>query len=191
MNRTLVALAALTLTMPALAGPKEDVSKPLKVIVNSVRYGKDLAALKLFAGEEQGKFLLGDDWAKGTDAQRKEFVEQFHLLFGKIAFPKIRKNFENLDSVTYEEPTLTGDKASIGSTILINHPMKKQELKVKYEVVKQAGGYKVIDVAVLGDSMLTGIRDDQIRPILKDGGWPNLLKLMKDKNAELKDVVLK
>ena len=75
--------------------------------------------------------------------------------------------------------------------ILINHPLKKQELKVKYETVKQGAGYKVIDVAVLGDSMLTGIRDDQIRPIMKDGGWDNLLKLMKEKNAELKDIVLK
>lgn len=191
MNRTLLLAATLAVAAPALAGPKDEVSKPLKVIVNSVRYGKDLAALKLFAGDEQGKFLLGDDWAKGTDAQRKEFIDLFHQLFGKIAFPKIRKNFENLDTVIYDEPTLTGDRASIPSTILINHPMKKQELKVKYELAKQGGQWKVIDVAVLGDSMLTGIRDDQIRPIYKDGGWDNLLKLMKDKNAELKDVVLK
>jgi phospholipid transport system substrate-binding protein len=190
MIRTLSTLA-LVLALPALAGPREDVSKPLKVVVNSVRYGKDLAALKLFAGDEQGKFLLGDDWAKGTDAQRKEFVELFHQLFGKLAFPKIRANFENLDTVIYDEPTVTGDKAAIGSTILINHPMKKQELKVKYEVIKAGSSYKVIDVAVLGDSMLKGIRDDQIKPLMKDGGWDNLLKAMRDRNAELKDVVLK
>ena len=177
----------LTLALPALAGAKDDVSKPLKVVVNSVRYKKDLAALKLFAGDEQGKFLLGDDWAKGTDAQRKEFIELFHQLFGKMAFPKIRTNFENLDTVIYDEPTVNGDKAEIASTILINHPLKKQELKVKYQVVKQAGGYRVIDVSVLGDSMLKGIRDDQIIPIMKDGGWDNLLKLMREKNAELKE----
>ncbi|MBL8937381.1 MAG: ABC transporter substrate-binding protein [Archangium sp.] len=187
MNRTLVVAATLAFALPALAGtPKDEVSKPLKVIINSVRYGKDLAALKLFAGEEQGKFLLGDDWAKGTPEQQKEFIALFHQLFGKIAFPKIRANFENLDTVIYDEPTLTGDKASIASTILINHPAKKQELKVKYEVAKSAAGWKVIDVAVLGDSMLVGIRDDQIKPIMKEGGWPNLLKLMKDKDAELK-----
>jgi phospholipid transport system substrate-binding protein len=191
MNRTLLVVATLALAAPALAGPKDEISKPLKVIVNSVRYGKDLAALKLFAGEEQGKFLVGDEWAKGTDAQRKEFIELFHQLFGKIAFPKIRKNFENLDTVIYDEPTVTGDKASIASTILINHPMKKQELKVKYELAKVGGQWRVIDVSVLGDSMLTGIRDDQIKPIYKEGGWEHLLKLMRDKNAELKDVVLK
>lgn len=187
MNRTLVIATTLAFALPAFAGtPKDDVSKPLKVIINSVRYGKDLAALKLFAGEEQGKFLLGDDWAKGTPEQQKEFIALFHQLFGKIAFPKIRANFENLDTVIYDEPTVTGDKASIASTILINHPAKKQELKVKYEVSKSAAGWKVIDVAVLGDSMLVGIRDDQIKPIMKEGGWPNLLKLMKDKDAELK-----
>lgn len=188
--RTFLALA-LTLAVPALAAPKDDVSKPLKTIVNSVRYGKDLAALKLFASEEQGKLLVGEQWAKGTDAQRKEFQDLFTTLFAKIAFPKIRKNFENLDTVLYDEPTVNGEKAEMASTILINHPMKKQELKVKYQLVKAGGAWKVVDVAVLGDSMLVGIRDDQVQPLLKEGGWDALLKAMREKTAELKDVVLK
>lgn len=182
---------AVLLSLPALAGPKDELSKPLKTIVNSVRYGKDNAALKLFASDEQGKLMVADSWSKGTDAQRKEFQDLFLTLFGKIAFPKIRKNFENLDTVLYEEPTLDGDKAAIASTILINHPLKKQELKVKYQLVKQGAAWKVVDVAVLGDSMLIGIRDDQVQPLLKEGGWDALLKAMREKAAELKDVQLK
>ncbi len=182
---------ALLLSLPALAGPKDDISKPLKTIVNSVRYGKDNAALKLFATDEQGKLMVADSWAKGTPAQQKEFQDLFMTLFGKIAFPKIRKNFENLDTVLYEEPAVDGDKANIASTILINHPLKKQELKVKYQLVKQGGAWKVVDVAVLGDSMLIGIRDDQVQPLLKEGGWDALLKAMRDKAAELKDIQLK
>ena len=183
--------AALVLCLPALATPKDELSRPLKTIINSVRYGKDLAALKMFAGEEQGKVLVADSWGKGTDAQRKEFQDLFFQLFAKIAFPKIRKNFENLDTVLYDEPAVTGDTAAMASTILINHPLKKQELKVKYHLVKQASGWKVVDVAVLGDSMLTGIRDDQIQPILKEGGWNALLDAMRKKTQELKDVQLK
>ncbi len=187
------ALACLTLAaLPAFAAtPKDEISKPLKTVVNSVRYGKDLAALKLFAGEEQGKALLGDAWAKGTDAQRAEFIKLFQSLFGKIAFPKIRKNFENLDTVLYDDPQVTGDRAEIASTILINHPMKKQELKVKYALVKAKAGWQVIDVSVLGDSMLKGIKEDQIDALMKEGGWDGLLKAMRDRDAELKDVVLK
>jgi len=188
--RFLVAAFAL-LALPAFATPKDDVSKPLKTIINSVRYGKDKAALKVFAADEQGAFLTGEAWAKGTDAQKKEFQDLFTQLFAKIAFPKIRKNFENLDTVLYDEPKLSGDRAEMASTILINHPMKKQELKVVYALVKQGGAWKVIDVSVLGDSMLTGIRDDQVLPLLKEGGWDALLKAMREKNAELKDVVLK
>jgi len=190
MKTTLLALALIS-TSSFAAGPKDEVTKPLKIVINSVRYGKDLLGLKQFAGDEQGKQLMGENWAKGTDAQRKEFVDLFHQLFGKIAFPKIRKNFENLDTVLYEEPAITSDRAAIGSTILINHPLKKQELKVKYELIKAKAGWSVIDVSVLGDSMLKGIREDQIEPLFKEGGWAKVLDAMKVKAAELKDVVMK
>jgi len=188
----MLAAIALTASLSLMTGasPKAEVSKPLKTVVNSVRYGKDKMALKFFAADEQGKALLGDDWAKGTDAQRKEFSELFQQLFAKMAFPKIRKNFENLDTVLYENPDIKGNTAQISSTILINHPLKKQELKVSYTLVKE-GGWKVVDVSVLGDSMLKGIREDQIIPLMKEGGWDGLLKAMRDRNAELKDVVVK
>jgi phospholipid transport system substrate-binding protein len=190
MNRSIALLAAaLLVASPALAA-HDEVVKPLKVVVGSVRYGKDLAALKLFAADDQGKFLLGDDWAKGTADQRKEFTQLFQTLFGKIAFPKVRKNFENLDSITYDEPAVDGDSAQVASLILINHPLKKQELKLKY-TMSNHGAWRVVDVAVLGDSMLTGIRDDQIIPIMKEGGWPHLLDLMRQKAKELEGQTLK
>lgn len=182
---------ALVLSLPVFGGPGDEVTKPLKTVINSVRYGKDLAALKQFAADEQGKLMVADSWAKGTDAQRKEFQDLFLQLFGKIAFPKIRKNFENLDTVLYDEPVITGTTATVASTILINHPLKKQELKVKYNLVKQGGAWKVVDVLVLGDSMLIGIRDDQVQPILKEGGWDALMKAMREKALEMKDVQLK
>jgi phospholipid transport system substrate-binding protein len=184
--RSLALLATLTLALPALAAPNEPVAKPVKTLVQSVRYSKDAAALKLLNNEEQGRFLLGDDWAKGTDAQRKEFTELFNSLFSKIAFPKVRENFKNLASITYEDPMVEGDTAKVKSTIVIEHPLKKQELKLQYSLAKDKGSaWKVVDVAVLGDSMLTGIRDDQVRPIMAQGGWDHLLDLMRKKNAEL------
>ncbi|MBI3182335.1 MAG: ABC transporter substrate-binding protein [Myxococcales bacterium] len=189
--RVLFALV-LSLAGPSFAASaKDEVSKPLKAVINSVRYGKDRAALKHFAGEEQGKELLAEEWAKGTEAQRKEFLELFHTLFAKMAFPKIRKNFEHLDTVLYEEPSVSGNRAELASTILIDHPVKKQELKLKYRLLKDKSGWKVIDVSVLGDSMLKGIREDQVGPIMKEGGWQELLKLTRAKAKELESVPLK
>lgn len=189
--RTVPLLAALVLALPALAAPNEAVSKPVKTMVQSVRYSKDLAALKHLGGEQQARFLVGEDWDKATEAQRKEFIQLFHNLFAKIAFPKVRENFKNLAAINYEEPEVKGDEAKVASTIVIEHPLKKQELKLKYSLAKDKGGWKVVDVAVLGDSMLTGIRDDQVRPLLKEGGWEALLKAMREKNQELAKVELK
>jgi phospholipid transport system substrate-binding protein len=183
--RSLSLLATLALALPALAASNEAVTKPVKTVVQSVRFNKDDLALKQLANEEQGRFLLGEDWEKGTDAQRKEFTRLFNSLFAKIAFPKVRENFKNLASITYEDPSVEGDKASVKSTVVIEHPLKKQEMKLQYSVVKSQGGWKVLDVAVLGDSMLTGIRDAQVRPIMDKGGWDHLLKLMREKEAEL------
>jgi phospholipid transport system substrate-binding protein len=183
--RSLAVLATFTLALPALAAPNETVAKPVKTVVQSVRYSKDDLAIKQLANEEQGRFLLGEDWDKATDAQRKEFTQLFNKLFSKIAFPKVRENFKNLASITYEDPVLEGDKAQVKSTVIIEHPMKKQEMKLQYSLVKAQGAWKVLDVSVLGDSMLTGIRDDQVRPIMKQGGWDLLLDLMRKKDAEL------
>lgn len=189
--RTVSLLAALVLSVPALAASTEEVAKPVKTVVQSVRYGKDLAALKSFGGEQQARFLLADAWDKGTEPQRKEFIELFQTLFAKIAFPKIRDNFKNLASITYDDPEVKGDEAKVASTIVIDHPLKKQELKLKYSLAKDKAGWKVVDVAVLGDSMLTGIREDQVQPLLKEGGWDALLKAMREKNKELEKVTLK
>ena len=88
--RTLPFLVALTLAVPALAAPSKEteaVTKPVKTVVQSVRYERDAAALKHFGSEEQGKFLLGDAWAKGTDAQREEFKQLFQGLFATALEP--------------------------------------------------------------------------------------------------------
>lgn len=188
---SLACLITAAFATPSFAAGNDDVVKPLKTVVGSVRYGKDLAALKQFAGEEQGKFLLGDDWAKGTPAQQKEFVELFQTLFAKIAFPRIRENFKHLETVLYDAPKVEGDSATTNSTIVILHALKKQELKVKYRLARSAGSWKVVDATVLGASMLGDIKTEQIVPIMKEGGWEHLLKLMREKAKEVEGVKLK
>ncbi len=190
MNR-LILLACAVGTV-AVAAPKEEVSKPLKALVNAVRYGKDVMALKGFSGDEQGRRLMQENWEKGTDAQRKEFITLFHTIFAKVAFPKFRDNyFKYLDTILYDEPVIEGDKATIASTILVNHPLKKQELKVRYDLIQTKAGWQIVDAKVLGDSMLKGIQEDQIAPLFKEGGWDGVLKAMREKAKELESVPLK
>lgn len=188
--RSLALAVGLAAALPAVA-QTEDLTKPLKVVVSSIRFEKDTAALKQFAGDAQGRVLLGDDWEKATPEQRKEFIGLFHTLFGKIAFPKIRENFKYLGAVNYEPAKIEGDKATVSSTLVIEHPVKKQELKVRYSLIKEGSAWKVVDVSVLGDSMLGGIRDEQVKPLMKEGGMPHLLEKMRGKAKELEKQKLK
>jgi phospholipid transport system substrate-binding protein len=182
----LALLTALALALPALAagagaGADKAPIKPLTTLIAGIRgKGTDALALKQFDGEAQGQFLFGEDWAKGTEAQRKEFVQLFLGVLGKVAFPKVRENFKYLDSIQYEDPKVEGDRASVNSTILIRHPIKgNQTMKVKYTVKKGAAGWKVVDVISLGESTLTGLRDEQVRPLLAEGGWEAVLKALR------------
>lgn len=174
---------------PAQAKGAKALEKPVKTLISAVRYDKDALALKFLAGDPQGEYLLGDTWNEATPQQRAEFVKLFHGLFSAIAFPKIRENFEHLSTILYDAPKMDGDHATLGSTLVILHPLKKQELKVRYDLVKAKSGWKVLDVTVLGTggkSMLTEIRDDQVKPILAEGGIDHLLSLMKERLAQVK-----
>ncbi len=182
-------LSALLLT-PVAASAKADkaVEKPVRTLIGAVRYKKDALAVKFLAGPAEGRFLLGDAWNKATPAQQKQFVKLFHDLFAAIAFPKIRANFKYLSTIVYDAPKVKGDTATLDSTLVILNPLKKEELKVRYDLTKVHGAWKVLDVTVLGtggESMLTNIRDHQVKPILAEGGMSHLLDLMKKRLAEV------
>lgn len=183
-----LALAVLPLaSSPALAAG--DTEKTINKLVKLVRYSKDAEALKQLDGEGQGKVLLGAEWDKGTQAQRDEFVKLFHGLFSAMAFPKLRENLQHLETTLFEAAKVSGDKAEQTGTLVILHPLKKQEIKVKYDLRKLKEGWKVTDVTLLGTgsaSMLTGIRDEQVKPLFAQGGWDKLLGALRDRLTQLK-----
>ncbi len=181
-SQAMAAAPAVAPVVPAAAeAAVSPVEKPIRTLIGAIRFGKFPLALTQLAADAQGQLLLGADWAKGSQAQRDEFTKLFQAVFAKQAMPKIQKNFEHLESMVYEAPQITGNTASLKSVVTILHALKKQELKLTYKLAKLGQEWRIVDVAVLGDSMLTGIREDQVVPILKEGGWPKLLELLRDK----------
>lgn len=178
--------ALLAFTLPAAAGDA-DVEKPIKTFIGAVRYGKDEMAKKLIDGEGQGRVLLGPGWDQGTAAQRKEFVSLFSDIFSATAFPKLRENFQKIETIVYGKPEVTNDSAQIDSTLVVLHPLKKQEIKVRYSLSKGKSGYRLVDVTFAGDkSVLSNIRDDQLAPLFAEGGWPKVLDMLRERSKELR-----
>jgi phospholipid transport system substrate-binding protein len=185
-----LALAGVvTLLGASTARAESDVEKPVSVLVKSVRYTQDAKALKQLDTESEGKILLGDDWAKGTAAQRTEFQSLFQTLFAGLAFPKLRDNLQNLGTTLFDKPEVSGETAKLTSTLVIDHPLKKQEIRARFDM-RNKGGWKVVDVTILGvgkeESMLTGIRNEQIIPIMAQGGWAHLLDAMRQRAEQIK-----
>lgn len=187
------ALACLMwgVALPERVEAASPVVRTLKIVVGAVRYGRHKIALRYFAGQAQGELLLEKNWKKASVKQRKEFVSLFQTLFAKIALRRVESRFKYLKTIVYDKPQVKGNKAMVNSTIVILHALKKQEMKLKYELRKVGKKWKVLDVTTIGDSMLTGIRNNQIRKIMKKGGWSRLLTLMRKRAAQLKKIKLK
>ena len=179
--------ATNTTSLHARAPAKaEGLHKVLKRVIKSIRYKRDAKALTMFDGPAQGALLGGAHWGKASDAQKKEFIALFHKMFAGIAFPRIRSSLEHLETVLYEAPKVSGNKATVAATIVILHALKKQELKVSFDLVNN-GGWRVTDVTVKGNpSMLSRIRDEQINKIYARGGWPKLIELLRKRVAKFK-----
>ena len=170
----------------AVQAADKATERPIKTFVNAVRYGKDTIALKQVDGEAQGRILLGKAWDEGTDAQRKEFVALFHRVFSATAFPKLKDNLQKIETIVYSAPEKNGKNAKVTSTLVLLHPLKKEEIEVHYDLVKTKVGYRLVDVTFDGDrSLLTNVREDQVGPLYADGGWPNLLAQLKKRVAQL------
>jgi phospholipid transport system substrate-binding protein len=94
----------LTLSSVALASPtKKEISKPIKRLLQSIRLNKDEIALKSFAGPSQGELLFGSDWKTYPAEEQQRFVTALHGFFRLVAFPNIRKDFEHLETIVYED----------------------------------------------------------------------------------------
>jgi phospholipid transport system substrate-binding protein len=186
------ALAVLALLLSigsAVARPKEKSDHEVQIgrLINNVRYAQDVSALGLLDGEQQARTLLAGAWDQGTPAQRTEFVTLFHHIFAGVAFPKMRDSFQHLTTTTYSAPETVAGRMEVASVLHIQAGPKEQELKVRYWLHKGTDGkIRVVDVTIQGDkSFLTNIRNDQIQPILAEGGWAKLLELMRARAKEL------
>lgn len=160
-----------------------DAAAPVKKLITLIRAGEDAQAMKQLDMNTVSKSILGNYFNTTTPQQLKEFISLFETLFPQIAFPKIRETMKDISSISYGTPDIKGAEAFLNSSIFIRQSLKTQELKLRYTLVKTSQGWKVKDAAILGDSILQSIRDDQAQPVLKDGGVEALLKVMGDKIA--------
>lgn len=174
-------------TPPAhAAGDDKAVQKTLTVLVNSIRYNKDDLAAKQLSYEAMSKSLMADAWGTMKPDQQKEFQDNLQTLLRKISFAKGRDMFKYLDALLFDSVKIDGDTAHCKTTVVIHRDVKKTEIPIEWILVKEGGAWKVADTVTMGESTAAGIREDQVLPLMKEGGLNKVLAAMRDKVAELK-----
>src|SRR5690349_17048936 len=131
------------------------------------------------------KALMAETWATMSPADQKEFVADLEILLRKISFTKGREMFQYLDAVLYDPVKMVGDAAHCKSTVVVHRDLKKTEIPIEWVLLKEGGQWKVIDTVTLGESTTAGIRQDQVLPLLKEGGVPALMDALRKKVAEV------
>jgi phospholipid transport system substrate-binding protein len=184
-----LALVALTFLLAdaarADAALDKAVEKTLKSLVGAIRYGKDDLAAKQVSFGGMAKGLVGDDWAKLSAAEQTEVVQGLEKVIRAISFPKGRDMFQYLDAMLYDKARLEGETARVKSTVVVHRDLKKAEIIIDWVLVKDGGGWKVVDTVMMGESTLTGLRDGQVKPLIQQGGTAALMKALRDKVAEV------
>jgi phospholipid transport system substrate-binding protein len=182
-------LVAIPFAEPARAeDPAADaIVKPINTMIKAIQYAKYPLAGKSLDYDGMAKLMLGEAWDEMDEAQRKEFVEGVRFLMENVSFRKANEKFEHLDAILYDDPKVEGDTARVGSTIVIFHDLKKEEIEVEYLMAKGEKGWRIQDVILEEESTTEAIREDQIEDLLDEGGIPHLLKTLRDKVAEVKE----
>ena len=154
----------------------KDILATVKATVQNIKNSRDAQALKQIDIDEMSAFLLEDYNGPSTNQQRAEFVNLFRSYVSKYIFTSLRNTFKEASTITYGTPEVSNDKAALLSTFKILNPVKNQEIRLRFSLIKTKTGWKITDFTYTGDrSILANLRDDKIRPLLAAGGLDHLV----------------
>lgn len=181
----LVAVLTAAAAPADAAPPDKAIKRTLKTLITAIRYGKyDLAAKQLDFEAMVGR-LLGEH--EVSDAERKELVSGFESIIRKTSFVKGNEMFEHLDAVVYDKARVEDGATRCRSTVVVHRDYKKTELVIDWVLKKNGTAWQVYDIVMLGESTLEGIREDQVGPLIEEGGTKAVIGAMRSKLAELQN----
>jgi phospholipid transport system substrate-binding protein len=125
---------------------------------------------------------LGANWQGLTDAQHKEFTEEFrkHVI---ATYAHTTDEYTNEDlSVAADHSEPRGDW-TVQTNVIGDKDGRRQKIAgVDYRLRQRDGKWRIIDVTIDGVSLMANFRS-QFQEIMSNGGYDRLIKLLREKNA--------
>ena len=184
-----IALAAGLFVLPAAASAAKPtdagIQKVIKTVVNAIRYDKDDIAAKQVAFDAMAERIMGASWKDVSAADRKELIAGVETLIRKLSFQKGRDMFKHLDAILYQPIQTKGKDVLCRTTVVVHRNYKKAEIVIDFVLVERDGEWKTVDTIMAGESTAEGIHEDQIEPLVDEGGIPAVMKALRDKLSEV------
>jgi len=196
--RTVALGLLLALLLPAgafaaeadIAAAREIVDRTTDAVL-AVLSNKDLStqerrsqieaiAIERFDFQTMSRLVLARNWRRFSEQQRAEFVEEFkrHL---SVSYGSRIERYDQ------EEVKIVGERLEPRGDVTVKTEIRGGQFEgaaVDYRLRNRApDGWRVIDVIIEGVSLVSNFRD-QFKSVLADGGPDELLKRLREKNAE-------
>ena len=136
-------------------------------------------ALHRFDFATISRLVVARRWKEFSPEQREEFTEQFKTQLSRSYGSRITR-YEQ------EQVAILGHRFEPRGDLTVNTRIEggtADGIEVDYRMRKRDGTWQVIDVIIEGVSLVSSYRA-QFAEILGRGGPDELLKLMREKNAE-------
>lgn len=131
---------------------------------------------------EMARLILAGNWEKQKPSDREKYAALLTALVEKIGYPQIERLFNGNLEMAY-----TGEKSSeTGKTSVFTSILYKDEdvkLTTEFRLYLTEKGWRIYDVITDGESLLLIYRN-QHAGIIKEKGFPQLIKLMEKKLNE-------
>ncbi len=184
-------LIATSAVSPAWAGPALDAVKAKQTELfkllgqpSSTDTQKKIGAIfdEMLDYGALAEASLGAEWAKLSDAQKKEFSDLVRQL--------VKKSYEkNLQKTLAFNIEYLGETPSDGGMVLVKtkavHKTDKRELPIEihYKIAQSGGVHRVRDIITEDVSLVDGYRSQFVK-LIKEKGFPGLIEKLKEKIAK-------
>ena len=129
------------------------------------------------------RLALGPAWNDMTEAQRGQFLSEFHTLVRSIFVEGIDQYNGQDVVVTDERQEPRGDRV-VRMRIIDTRPGKRRDVAgVDFRLRESDGRWKAIDLSIAGISIAVACRA-QFAVFLRDGGVTRVIEVLKEKNSK-------
>jgi len=131
-----------------------------------------------FGWEEMAKRTLSGQWAKMTDAQRREFVDLFRTLLTNTYIGRIETY--SGEQIQYINERLQDGFAEVRTKVSSG----KTEFPMDYRLLNKSGDWHVYDIVLDGVSLVANYRG-QFSKILHSTGYEDLVEKLRTKSEKI------